>query len=229
MFVDEARVFLKSGDGGAGVVSFERRPGRPRGRPQGGSGGDGGDVIVEADRSMATLFEYRRRPHRRAGSGGHGRGDLQHGRRGEDLVIPVPPGTVVRDASGTVLADLVRPGQRATLLTGGRGGKGNAALVGPKHVAPSFAEQGEYGAEAEFTFELKLIADAAIVGFPNAGKSTLISRVSAARPKVADYPFTTLEPHLGVVEVDERRRDDALHAERKAIRMVEDAIEKGAN
>ncbi|MBM3694887.1 MAG: GTPase ObgE [Actinobacteria bacterium] len=205
MFVDEAIVRLRAGDGGAGVASFHRERGRPRGRPEGGSGGRGGSIVVLADSEVATLLEYRRHPHRRAGDGTHGRGDLQHGRQGADLVLGVPVGTVVRDAAGVVLADLTEPGARVVLVEGGRGGRGNAALAGPRHVAPTFAEQGEYGEEAEFTFELKLLADAAIIGFPNAGKSTLIARVSAARPKVADYPFTTLEPNLGVVEVDERQ------------------------
>jgi len=205
VFIDEARVRLCAGDGGAGVASFHKERGKPRGRPEGGSGGAGGDVVVVADPGVASLLDFRRHPHRRAGSGTHGRGDLQHGRRGADLVLAVPVGTVVRDAVGTVLADLTEPGARALLQQGGRGGRGNAALVGPRHVAPTFAEQGEYGEEAEFTFELKLLADAAIIGFPNAGKSTLISRVSAARPKVAPYPFTTLEPNLGVVEVDDRQ------------------------
>jgi GTP-binding protein len=205
VFVDEVTVHLRAGDGGAGIVAFEKIKGRPRGRPLGGSGGGGGDVAVVADTEVSTLLDYQRRPHRRAGSGTHGRGDLQHGRQGEDLVLSVPPGTVIRDPAGTLLADLAQPGQRVVLLHGGRGGKGNAALAGPKHVAPNFAEQGEYGREADFTFELKLVADAALIGFPNAGKSTLIARVSAARPKIADYPFTTLEPNLGVVEVDDRR------------------------
>jgi GTP-binding protein len=205
VFVDEVRVHLTSGDGGAGVASFIRSKGKPRGKPVGGSGGAGGDVIVEADQSVSTLLDYRRRPHRRADSGSHGSGDLQNGKQGEDLILGVPPGTVIKDATGTLLADLAAPGQRVTLLQGGRGGQGNAALSGPKRLAPSYAEQGEYGETADFVFELKVVADAALIGYPNAGKSTLISRVSAARPKVADYPFTTLEPHLGVVEVDDRR------------------------
>lgn len=204
MFVDEARIYVRAGDGGAGVASFRRLRGKPRGRPEGGSGGAGGDVIVRADISIATLLDYKRRPHRKAAPGAHGSGDLRHGKRGEGLVLAVPVGTVVRDDQGTVLADLARPGQQITILEGGRGGKGNAALVGPDRVAPSFAEQGEYGGEASFSLELKLAADAAIIGLPNAGKSTLISRVSAARPKIADYPFTTLEPNLGVVTLDDR-------------------------
>jgi len=205
VFVDEVTVHLRAGDGGAGIVAFERVRGRPRGKPLGGSGGAGGDVIVEAGSEVSTLLDFQRRPHRRAESGTHGKGDFQHGRRGADLVLPVPSGTVIRDHAGTIVADLAMPGQRVVLVRGGRGGKGNLALAGPKQVAPAFAEQGEYGLEADFTFELKLVADAALIGFPNAGKSTLIARVSAARPKIADYPFTTLEPNLGVVEIDDRR------------------------
>ncbi|MEX2654647.1 MAG: GTPase ObgE [Acidimicrobiia bacterium] len=203
MFVDRVRIHVRAGDGGAGVVSFVRSKGRPQGKPVGGSGGDGGSVIVEVDEGMASLLRYRRNPHHAAPKGLHGSGDLKHGKRGEDLVLPVPAGTIVRDDTGRVVADLVRHGQRATILDGGRGGRGNAAFVSPKLRAPSVAEQGEYGPERTFELELKLMADAALVGFPNAGKSTFISRVSAAKPKVADYPFTTLEPHLGVVTVDD--------------------------
>jgi GTP-binding protein len=205
VFVDEVTVRLRGGDGGAGVSSFRRRKGQPRGKPEGGSGGAGGDVVLVADEAAATLLDLKRRPHRSAASGTHGSGDLQHGRTGDALEISVPVGTVVRDAAGTVLADLAAPGQRVTVAKGGRGGSGNAALMSRAHAAPDFAEQGEYGEEVELTLELKLLADAALIGFPNAGKSTLISRVSAARPKVADYPFTTLEPNLGVVEVDGRQ------------------------
>ncbi|HSJ27359.1 MAG TPA: GTPase ObgE [Acidimicrobiia bacterium] len=203
MFVDRVRLHVRAGDGGAGVVAFVRSRGRPQGKPTGGSGGSGGDVVLEVDEGMASLLRYRRNPHHAAQKGGHGSGDLKHGKRGEDLVLPVPAGTVVRDETGRMVADLVRQGQRAVILEGGRGGRGNAAFVSPKLRAPSVAEQGEYGAERTFELELKLMADAALVGFPNAGKSTFISRVSAARPKVADYPFTTLEPHLGVVAVDD--------------------------
>lgn len=204
MFIDRVRIHVRAGDGGAGVVSFQKQRGKPKGRPTGGSGGSGGDVIVRADRSLASLLTYHRNPHHRAGSGTHGSGDLRAGRRGEDLVVPVPPGTVVRDEDGTVLADLVEHGQQVTVLHGGRGGRGNAALVDAKHRAPRFAEQGEYGDETWLELELKLLADAALIGFPNVGKSTLISQVSAASPKIADYPFTTLQPHLGVVSVDGR-------------------------
>ncbi len=204
MFIDRVRIHVRAGDGGAGVVSFQKQRGKPKGRPTGGSGGPGGDVLLRADGSLASLLTYHRNPHHRAGSGTHGSGDLRAGRRGEDLILPVPPGTVVRDEQGTVLADLVEDGQEAVVLRGGRGGRGNAALVDAKHRAPHFAEQGEYGDEMWLELELKLLADAALVGFPNVGKSTLISQVSAASPKIADYPFTTLQPHLGVVSVDGR-------------------------
>jgi GTP-binding protein len=205
VFVDRVHIDVKAGDGGAGVASFLRQKGRPRGKPTGGSGGRGGDVVLVADPDTASLLGYSRHPHWSAGSGTHGEGDLRHGRRGVDRELPVPLGTVVRDPSGTMLADLVDPGQRVIVARGGRGGKGNAAFVGKAHRAPAYAEQGEYGEEATLTLELRLLADAALIGYPNAGKSTLISRLSAAKPKVADYPFTTLEPHLGVVEVGDRQ------------------------
>ena len=204
MFVDRVKVHLRAGSGGAGVVAYQRTKGRPKGKPQGGTGGAGGDVIIEADPSVATLLRYQRQPHHRATDGSHGEGDLKHGRGGQDLVLSVPLGTMVIDDHGTVLADLVEPGHRLVAIQGGRGGRGNAAFVSPKLRAPAIAAQGEYGPQAWFTLELKLAADAALIGFPNAGKSTLISTVSAAKPKLADYPFTTLEPHLGVVSVDDR-------------------------
>lgn len=186
------------------MVSFQKVRGKPKGKPTGGSGGAGGDVYVVADPGVSTLLRYRRHPHLAAGDGTHGRGDQQNGRRGKDLEVPVPLGTLIYDDDGVLLADLVTPGQRVKVLSGGRGGRGNAAFVTPRNRAPAVCEQGEYGPEAWFTFELKLLADAALVGFPNAGKSTLISRVSAARPKIADYPFTTLQPHLGVVAAGDR-------------------------
>ncbi|MDH3260756.1 MAG: GTPase ObgE [Acidimicrobiia bacterium] len=201
MFVDRVRVHLRAGHGGAGVVSFQKLRGRPKGKAIGGSGGKGGAVILLADPSMATLLTYKRNPHHEAGAGTHGQGDLRTGKHGDVLVLSVPLGTVVRDEDGVVIADLVESMQQVTVLEGGRGGRGNASLVSRVHRAPNFCEQGEYGEGAWFELELKLLADAALVGFPNAGKSTLISRVSAARPKIADYPFTTLEPNLGVVSV----------------------------
>lgn len=204
MFIDQVRVHLRSGNGGAGAVSFRRVGRRPRGKPAGGSGGQGGSVVVAVDEGMSTLQDFRRRPHRAADGGSHGASDLRHGRQGEDLIVRVPPGTMVIDDEDRLVADLVAAGQEVTVLEGGRGGRGNAALVSTSNRAPSFCEQGEYGTEAWFTLEMKLVADAALIGFPNAGKSTLISRVSAARPKIADYPFTTLVPNLGVVTIDDR-------------------------
>ena len=204
MFVDRVRVSLRAGNGGAGVASFFRSKGKPKGKPTGGNGGPGGSVILRADSSVATLLRYQRNPHHRGGNGTHGEGDLRHGKRGEDVVLPVPLGTVVIDDSEVVVADLVEEGQEVVAVKGGRGGLGNAAFVGPTNRAPGVAEQGEYGREEWFTLELKLLADAALIGFPNAGKSTFISKVSAANPKIADYPFTTLEPNLGVVSVDGR-------------------------
>ncbi len=185
-------------------MSFKKEGRRPSGRPVGGSGGRGGRVLIVADRSTSSLHIYRRRPHMAAGNGSHGSSDLRHGRRGEDLVVPVPLGTTVYDHESTLLADLVHHEQQAVVLTGGRGGRGNASLASPNNRAPDFCEQGEYGKGAWFTLEMRLIADAALIGFPNAGKSTFLSRVSEARPKIGDYPFTTLQPNLGLVVIGDQ-------------------------
>lgn len=202
-FVDEAQVNVRGGDGGAGAISFRREAHVPRGGPDGGNGGTGGDVILRADHNVASLLAFRDHPHRRAGSGTHGQGDKRHGADGDDLVVPVPVGTTVRDRDGGLLADLVNHGDRVVVAEGGRGGRGNTAFAGNRRRAPGFAEQGEYGEERWLRLELRLMADVALVGFPNAGKSTLIAAVSAAKPKIAAYPFTTLVPNLGVVRFHE--------------------------
>jgi len=209
-FVDEAQVHVRGGDGGAGSVSFRREAHVSHGGPDGGDGGRGGGVWLVASNNQASLLGFRDHPHRRATNGKHGAGKRRNGATGEDLTVPVPVGTVVRGKDSVVLADLAEPGNRWLAAAGGRGGRGNARFLTNRRRAPAFAEQGEAGEERWLNLELKLTADVALVGFPNSGKSTLISRISAARPKIADYPLPTLEPHLGVVRTGEPGQDTEI-------------------
>ncbi|HYL39504.1 MAG TPA: GTPase ObgE [Bryobacteraceae bacterium] len=204
MFIDEVRIRVKAGNGGNGCLAFRREKYVPRGGPSGGDGGRGGDVILVASVHENTLLRYRFNPEHSAERGRHGEGSNRSGREGASIELAVPVGTIVYDAdSGELLHDFTHAGERFTVAHGGRGGRGNQHFATPTHQAPTEHEPGRPGEERHLRLELKLLADVGLVGFPNAGKSTLISRISAARPKVADYPFTTLEPNLGVVSVDD--------------------------
>ena len=206
MFIDQVKVTLRAGKGGNGCVSFRRERGVPRGGPDGGRGGDGGSIYLVSDENLNSLASFRFHPINKAKKGAHGEGGSRQGKKGEDLYLRVPVGTIVREKDKEkVLFDFISPGQKFLAAKGGRSGRGNASFASPTHQAPREWEEGQPGEERDFILELKLIADVGLLGFPNAGKSTLISKISAAKPVIADYPFTTLIPNLGVVDVDEFR------------------------
>ncbi|MCA0982617.1 GTPase ObgE [Halobacillus yeomjeoni] len=206
MFVDQVKVFVKGGDGGNGLVAYRREKYVPMGGPAGGDGGDGGDVIFEVDEGLNTLMDFRYQHHFKAKRGENGMNQKQHGKNSQPLVVSVPPGTTVKDAeTGKVIADLTEHKQRAVIAKGGRGGRGNARFATARNPAPEIAENGEPGEEIDVVVELKLLADVGLVGFPSVGKSTFLSVVTAAKPKIADYHFTTLSPNLGVVESQDHR------------------------
>ncbi|MER3118369.1 GTPase ObgE [Bacillus subtilis] len=206
MFVDQVKVYVKGGDGGNGMVAFRREKYVPKGGPAGGDGGKGGDVVFEVDEGLRTLMDFRYKKHFKAIRGEHGMSKNQHGRNADDMVIKVPPGTVVTDDNTKqVIADLTEHGQRAVIARGGRGGRGNSRFATPANPAPQLSENGEPGKERYIVLELKVLADVGLVGFPSVGKSTLLSVVSSAKPKIADYHFTTLVPNLGMVETDDGR------------------------
>jgi GTP-binding protein len=205
-FIDEVQLLVKAGDGGRGCVSFLREKYKPRGGPNGGDGGNGGSVIIRVDPQLNTLLDLAHQKHLRAERGEHGRGKDQHGKNGKDLIVRVPLGTLIYDAeSGELVADLNTPKAKAVVAKGGQGGKGNAHFASATNQSPRYAQPGQAGEERSLRIELRLLADVGLVGFPNVGKSTLISAVSAARPRIADFPFTTLTPHLGVVRYGEER------------------------
>ncbi|CAM3733269.1 GTPase ObgE [Cohnella lubricantis] len=206
MFVDKAKIYVKGGDGGDGLVAFRRELYVPEGGPAGGDGGKGGDVIFRVDEGLRTLMDFRYQKHFKAPRGEKGRNKTQHGANAEDMIVRVPPGTIVYDDdTGEMLADLTRHGQEVVIAKGGRGGRGNTRFKSPANTAPAIAENGEEGQERWVTLELKVMADVGLVGFPSVGKSTLLSVVSAAQPKIGAYHFTTITPNLGVVKVDEER------------------------